>query len=104
MQPSNQALHVEFEADGVAVDAALIAEGLGLRPSSVPARVRDGEIRAICEPGIDADTGLYRLTFFRPGHRVRLIVGSDGTVRRHSSVTFGNGPASNRHPAQRKIP
>lgn len=97
---------VEFKADGITVDAALVAEGLGLDPSSVPMRMRDGEIRAICERGVDADIGLYRLTFYRSGHRVQLIVGLDGAVRRRSSVNFGNGPASNTtgHPAHRKIP
>ncbi len=80
---------VEFSPDGIFVDAALIADGLGLDPASVPVGMRAGEIRAVCERGIDVDDGLYRLTFQRPGHRVRLIVGTDGQVRQRSSVNFG---------------
>jgi Family of unknown function (DUF6522) len=80
---------VEFGMDGISVDAALIADGLGLDPASVPAGMGRGEIRAVCERGIDADHGLYRLTFFRPGHRVRLVVGTDGQVRQRSSIAFG---------------
>ena len=80
---------VEFGSDGISVDAALIADGLGLDPASVPAGMGRGEIRAVCERGVDADDGLYRLTFFRPGHRVRLVVGTDGQVRQRSAIAFG---------------
>jgi Family of unknown function (DUF6522) len=87
--PTLHASAVEFGTDGIYVDAALIAGGLGLDPASVPASMRIGEIKAVCERGIDADEGLYRLTFFRPGHRVRLVVGKDGQLRQRSSIAFG---------------
>jgi Family of unknown function (DUF6522) len=87
--PIVHASTVEFGTDAIYVDAALIADGLGLDPASVPAGMRIGEIKVACERGIDADDGLYRLTFFRPGHRVRLVVGPDGQVRQRSSIAFG---------------
>jgi hypothetical protein len=80
---------VEFGTDGIYVDAALIADGLGLDPASVPAGMRIGEIKSVCERGIDADDGLYRLTFLRPGYRVRLVVDTDGQVRQRSLIAFG---------------
>ncbi len=80
---------VEFGTDGIYVDAELIADGLGMDPASVPAGMRAGEIKSVCERGIDIDDGLYRLTFFRSGHRVRLVVGTDGQVRQRSSIAFG---------------
>ena len=76
MQP-DQVSRMEFDADGISVDAALIAGGLGLDAASIPSRMRVGEIKAVCERGVDADDGLYRPTFSRSGHRVRLVVGSD---------------------------
>lgn len=80
---------VRFDTDGIYIDAALIADGLGLDPASVPPCMQTGEIRSVCERGIDADDGRYRLTFFRPGHRVRLVVGTGGQVHQRSSIAFG---------------
>lgn len=80
---------VQIDADGIAVDAALIADGLGLAPASIPDRMRTGEITAICERGVDADAGTYRLTFFRSQRRVRLVVDEAGVVRRRSAIDFG---------------
>ena len=85
---------VECGENDVTVDAALIADALGLEPSSVPVRMREGEITAICERGIDEDSGFYRLTFFRAGYRARLIVDSEGAIRQRTSVNFGYSGSS----------
>lgn len=91
---------IEFEEDGISVDAGLIAEGLGLEPSTAQARMREGAITSLCERGIDRDAGLYRLTFFHLSQRLRLIVDSDGKVRRRSLLNFGDQllPASAHRP------
>jgi hypothetical protein len=81
---------VEFESDGICVDATVIAGGLGLDPASVPLGMQRGEIKAICERGVGADDGLYRLTFLRSSYRVQLIVANDGNVRKRSTFAAGN--------------
>jgi Family of unknown function (DUF6522) len=90
MESTSPSARVEFGKDTVFVDATLIADGLGVDPTSVPSRMRDGEITAVCERGMDDDAGLYRMTFFRAGYRVRLIVDSEGTLQQRTSVNFGN--------------
>ena len=90
MQSTSHSACVEFAKCSIVVDATLVADGLGVDPSSVPARIRDGVITAICERGVDDDAGLYRMTFFRGGYRVRLVVDSGGTLRQRTSVNFGN--------------
>jgi hypothetical protein len=81
---------VVFEHDGICVDAAVIADGLALDPASVPRDMQRGAIRAICERGVGADDGFYRLTFLRSRYRVQLIVANDGNVRERSMFTVGN--------------
>jgi hypothetical protein len=48
----------------IQVDATIVAEGLGIEPSLVQGRMREGKITSQCERGIDEDNGPYRLTFF----------------------------------------
>lgn len=92
MKPLEAMIRVEFEQDGISLDAGLIADGLGLEPSIVQAHMREGEITSLCERGIDQDAGLYRLTFFHRNQRLRLIVDSEGKVRRRSLLNFGDRP------------
>ena len=92
MTPLKAMPHVEFEEGGISVDADLIAEGLGLEPSTVPVLMREGTITSLCEHGIDRDAGLYRLTFFYLNRRLSLIVDSKGKVRRRSLLNFGSHP------------
>ena len=92
MKPLEEVPHVEFEEGGISVDADLIAEGLGLEPSTVQLRMRERTITSLCERGIDQDVGLYRLTFFYLSRRLSLIVDSEGKVRRRSLLNFGDRP------------
>lgn len=55
---------IEFEEGAIQVDATIVAEGLGIEPSLVQERMREGTITSLCERGIDDDSGRYRLTFF----------------------------------------
>jgi hypothetical protein len=64
----------------VVVDAAVIAEGFGLDPAGVVERLRDGSITGICERGIDADRGTYRLTFRSGGRVMQVVVDEAGRV------------------------
>ena len=62
------------------VDAAYLAEALGLAPARVAALMRDGRITSRCEAGQDADAGRFRLTFFHAGRALRLTVDADGRI------------------------
>ena len=71
---------IEFEEGAIQVDATIVAEGLGIEPSLVQERMREGKITSLCERGIDEDNGRYRLTFFSENRRFRLVVVERGNV------------------------
>ena len=71
---------VTFENGEFSVDAAVIAEGLRLTPATVLAGMRQRRISSVCERGVDADSGLYRLTFYYAQRRLRLVVDEAGTI------------------------
>lgn len=62
------------------IDAADLGPLLGLTPSEVPEKMRNGEITSKSETGVDADAGRMRLTFYYAAKRVRLTCTTDGTV------------------------
>lgn len=80
---------IEFEDGGIEVEAAIVAEGLGIVPSLVQEQMREGTITSLCERGIDDDAGRYRLTFFSGNRRLRLLVDDKGNVVQRSSIDFG---------------
>jgi hypothetical protein len=81
---------VEFENGTVQVDAAIIAEGLGITSPMLREEMQAGRITSLCERGIDADRGRYRLTFFSAHRRLRLVVDDGGAIVRRSTLSFGN--------------
>jgi Family of unknown function (DUF6522) len=83
---------IEFEEGSIQVDATIIAEGLGIDPSLVQERMREGKITSLCERGIDEDNGRYRLTFFSENRRFRLIVDERGNVVQRSAIEFSDRP------------
>ena len=80
---------IEFDDGAIEVDAAIVAEGLGIDPSLIQEQMREGTITSLCERGIDEDAGRYRLTFFSDRRRLRLLVDDGGNVIQRSSVDFG---------------
>ena len=83
---------IEFEERAIQVDATIVAEGLGIEPSLVQERMRDGKITSLCERGIDEDNGRYRLTFFSENRRFRLVVDERGNVVQRSAIDFSDRP------------
>lgn len=83
---------IEFEEGAIQVDARIVAEGLGIEPSLVQERMREGKITSLCERGIDEDNGRYRLTFFSENRRFRLVVDERGNVVRRSAIDFSDRP------------
>lgn len=91
---------IEFEEGAIQVEAKIVAEGLGIAPSLVQERMREGKITSLCERGIDEDHGRYRLTFFSESRRFRLVVDETGNVVQRSTIDFGDRilPAPMRRP------
>ena len=92
MKSGNDIARLEFEENAISVDATLIAQGLGIEPSAVQPRMREGKITGFCEQGADQDTGRYRLTFFHGSRRLRLIVDREGRVLQRTLLDFGDRP------------
>jgi uncharacterized protein DUF6522 len=83
---------IKFEEGAIQVDATIIAEGLGIEPSLVQERMREGTITGLCERGAEEDSGQYRLTFFSENRRFRLVVDERGNVVRRSAIEFSGRP------------
>jgi hypothetical protein len=66
--------------DGIEVDAAMVARGLKLDASLVPALMKAGQITSGFERGEDVDAGRYRLTFFHRDRSFRMIVDAAGAI------------------------
>ena len=81
---------IEFENGIVQIDAAIVAEGLGLAPSLLQQEMRAGRITSVAERGIDDDRGRHRLSFFTRHRRFRVVVDDTGAVLQRSSVDFGD--------------
>ncbi len=80
---------VEFEDDVIQVDAAIIAEGLGMALPFFREEMQAGRITSVVERGVDADHGRHRLTFFSAHRRFRLIVDQHGLILQRSALDFG---------------
>ena len=90
---------IEFENNSVLIDASILGEGLGLEASSVPMLMRLGAITSLCERGIDADAGRFRITFFYATRRLRLVVDAVGNIVERSTIDFGDRPLPSATPA-----
>ena len=77
---------VEIEACNVSIDAAIIAAGFAIDPARVQALMREGLITSLCERGLDADAGHYRLTFFHGKQRFRLVTDAAGNILERSTT------------------
>ena len=73
-------MKVDLTDNGAVVDANDLGPLLGLAPSEVPEKMRNGEITSRSETGQDEDAGKIRLTFWYRGGRVRLTCDETGHV------------------------
>lgn len=83
---------LEFADGAIQIDATIVAQGLGMLPPLLMERLREGKITSLCERGIDADRGRYRLTFFFANRRFRLVVDESGAIVQRSAIDFGDLP------------
>ena len=83
---------ISFANGAIEVEATVIAEALDLPPEVLMTMVRSGQITSLCERGVDADAGHYRLTFFHKSKRLRFVVDGRGQIIRRSTIDFGDRP------------
>lgn len=82
-------MNVEIRDGEIIVDAQLLGELLDVPASDVPALMRARALTSVCERGVDAHAGQYRLSFFHQKRRARLSVDGDGNILRRSSIDIG---------------
>lgn len=63
----------------VEIDAALVAEGLGLAVDEFRRLMEQRRISMLCERGTGEHAGLYRATFYHGQRRLRMVVDASGT-------------------------
>src|SRR6218665_2245574 len=80
---------VERDGDSFTLDAALVGDLFDVSPVDVPMLMRSKSITSVCESGIDADRGTFRLNLFYRGRHARLRVGSEGQILHRSIINFG---------------
>jgi hypothetical protein len=85
-------MHVKITDGDIVVDAALIAEVLDIPLDDVRALMHAKAITSMCEKGVDAHEGEYRLSFFSRSRRAYLYVDAGGCVLRKSIIDFGKHP------------
>lgn len=87
---------VTVTAQRFEVDAVTIATAFGLDPAQLREKIRAVEVTSLCEMGVDADAGRFRLTFRHAGRVLRLTVDKGGAILKQSTFdTKGARPASN---------
>ena len=86
---NSQETQIDFEQGAIRIDATLVAADLGISPTLILARIREGRITSRCERGLGEDAGRFRLTFFHGNRSVRLVVDDAGSVLERSSADVG---------------
>ena len=91
---------IEFENGEVQIDAAIVADGLGVTLPLLQEGMRAGSITSLAERGIGADLGRHRLTFFSEHRRFCVVVDASGAIIQRSALDFvdASPPKSARKP------
>jgi hypothetical protein len=88
---------ISFHEDALEIDAAIVAEGLGMAPDQVQSEMRAGRMTSVCERGVDSDEGTFRLNFKAGNRRLRLVVDKAGFVIGRSTLTLSDPPGAPQH-------
>jgi hypothetical protein len=84
-------------ADGdFVLEASLIGELFDIQAAEVPALIRAKCITSVCESGMDADDGMFRLNLFYRGRHARLRIDAEGHILQRSVIDFGERPLPRR--------
>jgi len=85
-------MKLEPSGGGFTIEAADLAELLGLPATDVQALMRSGVITTRSEHGEGEDAGRFRVTFIHDRNQVRLIVTGDGEVLQVSRIIWPDRP------------
>ena len=70
-------------APEIELDAAVVANALGLPLEEFRQLMEQRRIAVLCERGTGEDSGTYRATFYYGDRRIRLVVDHEGRVVRN---------------------
>jgi hypothetical protein len=87
-----QITQVEIADSDILIDAVLLGELLDVMPADVPDLMRARAITSLCEKGIDAHEGKFRLSFFYRNRRARVSVDTAGRIFQRSIISFDKKP------------
>ncbi len=79
---------ITFTETAIEIDASLVAKGLRITPEALRAALRDGQVTRTVEKGEGEDAGRFRVTFFSPTRRLRLLFTADGDVLQTSAADY----------------
>ncbi|GGE28927.1 hypothetical protein SAMN05421774_12122 [Gemmobacter megaterium] len=85
-------IEVSVTAQRFQVDAVTVAAAFGLDPAHLQDKMRPGEVTSLCEKGVDADEGRFRLTFRHAGRVLRLTVDEGGQILTRSTFDAPRSP------------
>lgn len=83
---------ITFEDGTITIDPALVARGLRLSADDLRLHLRRGTVTSLCERGEGEDVGRFRLTFFSPERRLRLVVDASGRILTTTTADYRRGP------------
>ncbi len=83
---------ISFTDQMIEIDASLIAKGLGMYPDALRQAMREGHVTRTTEKGEGEDAGRFRVTFYSPNCRLRLLFNAEGTLLQTSSAAYSRKP------------
>ena len=83
---------ITFADQMIEIDANLVAKGLRMDPDALRVALQDGSVTRIVEKGEGEDAGRFRVTFFSPTCRLRLLFTAEGVILQTSTVDYSRKP------------
>jgi Family of unknown function (DUF6522) len=83
---------ITFTEQGIEIDATLVAKGLQMEPEAMRAALREGRVTRTIERGEGDDLGRFRVTFYAPTRRLRLLFTAQGAILQTSSADYSRKP------------
>lgn len=83
---------ITFTDQRIDIDAVLVAKGLRMEADALRTALRDGTVTRTVEKGEGEDAGRYRVTFYAPTRRLRLLFTATGEILQTSSVAYSRRP------------
>ena len=83
---------IRFTDQMIEIDATLIAKGLRMDPEALREAMQKGQVTRTVEKGEGEDAGRFRVTFYSPTCRLRLLFNAEGTLLQTSSADYSRKP------------